>query len=353
MNPLVLNFLFLVILGFFCSFPKPKKSKNKFFVLISFSTLLFLRTFVDIQSVPDLHSYILGFKQMIDVDFLKVPITELYYVKIPEIGFRYLMKICGLVSSSFVFFLFVYGLLWLCGYIKVMKSYSPYIILSILFLVVGNFNQSIFVIRQHLAIVVVFLSYKYIIEKKLLKYLLIIFLAFMLHQATIIVLPLYFLYHVNGRKKIILTIISCAVFIYFNFAYFLAKMGTEVLQGYASYVESDIKTNSTLSFIIGIELLLYILILKKNILNKGINKLLFLSLSMGLVISICGIGFNPTSRMVMYYTSVSFLTVPIMVKYAKSSLVKNLIILLFLSLYTYMTFFGSGFVFLSDFRLDL
>nr|WP_308535088.1 EpsG family protein [uncultured Prevotella sp.] len=353
MNFLVLVFLFLLILGFFCSCPNPTKRKTSFFVFISLAILLFLRTFVDVQSVPDLEAYSLGYNEIKEIGFFKLMSARLDYVKIDEVGFRYLMKIVGMVFSSFFYFLFGVSLLWLVGYRRVMKSYSPYIILSILLLVVGSYFQSIFVLRQHIAIIIVFLSYKYIINRKLLKYLLMISLAFLMHQTAIVALPLYFFYHVKNVKQFMLVFLLLMVYLYFNFSYLLTFAGTELLQGYTSYLDSEVKTNSTLALKVALELALFVAILKRDALREGINKLLFLSLSIGLVISICGIGFNPTNRMVMYYTSVSFLTVPIMVKYAKSSLVKNLIILLFLSLYTYMTFFGSGFVFLSDFRLDL
>ena len=353
MNVLLINFILLLVLGFFCySFISTEKRVN-YFVCISFIILLFPRTFVDIQSVPDLEFYRLGFKQLQSIDFLKVPTSKIYDVKMEEIGFRYLMKISSIVSSSFTFFLFVFGTLWLCGYIRVIKAYSPYIILSIILLTLGAYNQSIFVIRQHLAMVVVFLSYKYVIDKKLIKYLFAIFVAFSLHQTAFIALPLYFLYHIHGKKKALLTLVLISVFLYFSFSYLLKNMGGEMLYGYSSYIESDVQTNATGAILHAIELALFVIMLKKHIFDDGINKLLFISLVLGLIVSTCGIGFNPTGRLAMYYTSISYLTVPIILKYTNNRYIRSIIAVTFVSLFFYMSFFGSGYDSLKNLKINV
>ena len=314
--------------------------------------------------MPDLEAYSWGYEQIHNTSLAELATANIYGVKIPEVGFRYLMKLCAELSSSFTFFLFILGVLWLIGYFRVISSYSPYVIISLLLLVVGPYNQSIFVIRQHLAMLVVFLSYTYIIRKNAIKFLLVIALAFLLHQTAIIVLPLYFLYQIRDKKKIIISIILVAIFLYFSFSYFLVTMGNDMLQGYSSYIDynkyttpdyidSDTKTNATGAFIVALELFLYIYMLKKDVFDDGINRILLLSLVVGLILSICGIGYNPTSRLVMYYTSVSFLTIPIMAKYARSHFYRNFIALLFLFLYAYMTFAGSGFISIKDYRLAL
>lgn len=338
---------------FICSYPKPTKKKTKYFVFISFLLLLFFRTFVDLRSVPDLEAYSWGYEQISNISFSKLPTVRIYDVKISEIGFRYFMKSCSIFSSSFTFFLFVFGILWLVGYLKVIKKYSPHIIISLILLIVGSYNQSIFVLRQHLAMVVVFLSYKYIIEKDFPKYIGVIALAFLLHQTAIIVLPLYFLYNVKGKMNVIMLMIFVAVFLYYSFSYMLINVGNDVLRGYSLYIDSDEKTNATGAIIVAFELLTYTCALKGHVLTDGINRILFLSLVVGLIISICGIGYNPTSRLVMYYTSISFLTIPIIAKYIKNNILRNTVVVLFVAIYTYVTFEGSGFASLEDYRLDL
>lgn len=353
MHILVINFIFQLVLGLFCLYPKPTKIKVKFFVLVSCALLIYLRTFVDIYSVPDLQPYSWGYEQMHNVSLLKIPTANIDSVKIVELGFRYLMKICSLLSPSFTFFLFMYSLLWIGGYLDVIKKYSPNVILSLLLLIVGPFDQSIFVIRQHLAMVVVFLSYKYIIEKKFLMYLFLIVLAFSLHQTALIALPIYFLYHVRGKRKTFFLIIAIAIFLYFSFSTLLRNVGNEMLQGYSSYIDSDVKTNTTGAILMALELAIYVIALKKKVLDAGINRILFLSLSLGLILSVSGIGFNPTSRLVMYYTSVSFLTIPIIASNIKNRLSRNIVTIAFILLYAYVAYYGSGFSSLVNFKLSI
>ena len=332
MHILVINFIFQLVLGLFCLYPKPTKIKVKFFVLVSCALLIYLRTFVDIYSVPDLQPYSWGYEQMHNVSLLKIPTANIDSVKIVELGFRYLMKICSLLSPSFTFFLFMYSLLWIGGYLDVIKKYSPNVILSLLLLIVGAFDQSIFVIRQHLAMVVVFLSYKYIIEKKFLMYLFLI---------------------VRGKRKTFFLIIAIAIFLYFSFSTLLRNVGNEMLQGYSSYIDSDVKTNTTGAILMALELAIYVIALKKKVLDAGINRILFLSLSLGLILSVSGIGFNPTSRLVMYYTSVSFLTIPIIASNIKNRLSRNIVTIAFILLYAYVAYYGSGFSSLVNFKLSI
>lgn len=353
MNILVVNFCVLAALAL-CYYNHPHKPYNiKVYVLISCMLFVFIRTFIDIRSVPDLEFYSLGYRQIADIEFLKIPSAAIYDVKIPEFGFRYLMKICSIICTSFTFFLFIYGLLWTIGYVKVIKRYSAYVILSILFVTIESYNQSLFVIRQHLAMLIVFFSYQYVIEKNIYKYLLMMLLAYSLHQTAVIAIPLYFLYHIKGRKKLLFSMLAVGSIVFVMFSLVMSKFGGEMLIGYSSYIDSDVQTNATGAILIGFELFAYVLVLKGNVFNAGINRVLFISLSLGFIMSFCGIGFNPTSRLVMYYTSISFLVVPKIAEYANSKISRALIVFLFIVLYGYMSFYGSGFESLKDFRLDV
>lgn len=351
MNPLITNFFILLFIAFICSVNNKglKDHKTAFFIAYSFLMLLIFRVFLNIYSVPDLLSYEIGYKQISNMNLIKVPFGYISDIKMDEPGFRILMKIPSYLSSNFYFFLFCYSIVWLYGYFKVILKYSDYVILSILLLLVGSYNQSIFVIRQHMAILIVFMSYPYIINKSLRKYLLMIVLAFSMHQTALIALPLYFLYHIRNRKILIIVFIVCTIFLYLGISFLLNYIGMEVLDGYSSYVNSDIQTNSTGVFIIAIELFFYIFFLKKNVWDNGINRLLFIVLTFGFIVNLCGIGFNPTSRMTMYFTSVSFLSIPKTISYINSPLMRFAFMMSYLVLALYLCFYGSGFEHLKEY----
>ena len=327
-----------------------KGIQMNFFLVYSFAMLLIFRVFFDIYSVPDLNSYEKGYEQICNMNFEKVPFGYISEIKMNEPGFRILMKIPSYLSYNFSFFLFCYGIIWLYGYYRIILMYSDYVIFSILLLLIGSYNQSLFVIRQHMAMLIVFMSYPYIINKDLKKYLLMMVLAFSMHQTALIAFPLYFLYHIRNRNILIVVFVVSAIFIYLFFSFLLNYIGLEIFYEYSSYVNSDIQTNSTGAFIITIELFFYIFFLKKNIWNSGINRLLFITLILGLIINLCGIGFNPTSRMTMYYTSVSFLSIPKTMSYIETPLVRIVFMISYLILASYLCFYGSGFEYLKEYK---
>ena len=344
MNPLIVNFVILLFVALVCSINnKGLKDKKTFlFLAYSFFMLLVFRSFLDIYSVPDLHSYEKGYKQICNMNFREVPFGYISEIKMNEFGFRILMKIPSYLSHNFSFFLLCYSIIWLWGYFKVILKFSDYIILSILLLLIGSYNQSIYVIRQHMAMLIVFMSYSYIIDKKYIKYLLMMALAFSMHQTALIAFPLYFIYHIKNRISLIVVLAVSAVFIYLSFSFLLSYIGEEILYGYSAYVNSDIQTNSTGAAIISIELFFYVFFLRKNIWSNGINRLLFITLLLGLIINIGGIGYNPTSRMAMYYTSVSFLSIPKTMSYINNPLIRIAFMLSYLVLASCLCFYGSG-----------
>lgn len=152
------------------------------------------------------------------------------------------------------------------------KKYSNIIYLSILIyiclgpLYLSSFNQ----VRQYLAIGIFLYSIKFIIDKKLLKYImLLLFSSFFVHFTTILLIPLYFFLNKQVRVKykfIVLTlyIISIPVleFIIMNspYSYFIIR-------------RMDVEYDKTLIFL-QIFLSFVFLIIESKFINK-FNKLFF------------------------------------------------------------------------------
>lgn len=311
--------------------------------------MLAFRTLLDINFLPDLPAYSSGYSQISQLPFSQVAVSELHSVKMPEVGFRLFMKIVSFISDRFDFFLLVYGLIWILGFRTVIKRYSPFVIVSILFLFLDVYLQSIFVLRQHLAFLIVLFSYKYIIEKKPVPYLISMAIAFSFHQSAIVAIPLYFFYHIRNRKTLFMAFVVTALVGYFYFSVVLRHMGDEVLVGMSSYIDSDKLTNFTSFILVSLHLFFFIFFLRKNIFNEGINKVLFVSLVFGLLLSLLGVGYNPTGRLLLYMTGVSFIEIPVVMSYIKSGLLKNLYMLTFLGISFYIGFFGSQMASIADF----
>lgn len=66
------------------------------------------------------------------------------------------------------------------------------------------FFMSLSVVRQYMAVAIIFYCFKYIKERKIWSYLLVILLCTFIHKSAILALPIYFLYGNYVNKKIIL-----------------------------------------------------------------------------------------------------------------------------------------------------
>ncbi|MHC9533101.1 EpsG family protein [Dellaglioa sp. L3N] len=125
-----------------------------------------------------------------------------------EIGFLYFNRILAhitsnprilLVCSSFVVCIFLYFFL---------KKYSTNIVVSIvLFITMGFMAQSMNIMRQAMAIAVLMLAFKYLVNDKTTKFILTVFVAFLFHKAAILFMILLFFKHVTVTKKMLVFIL--------------------------------------------------------------------------------------------------------------------------------------------------
>ncbi len=93
------------------------------------------------------------------------------------------------------------------------------------------FNQS----RQMLAIVIVLYSYTYLKERKFWKYFLTIFLAFMIHNSALVMLPVYFLFPIKVDKKVLWFYILSSIALFLSFDLIEAIIR---LTSYSKYIDS-------------------------------------------------------------------------------------------------------------------
>ncbi len=72
--------------------------------------------------------------------------------------------------------------------------------------------MSLSIVRQYLAVAILFYSFKYIKQRQIWRYLAVVTLCFFIHKSFILALPLYFLYGNLINKKIILAIFILSFF---------------------------------------------------------------------------------------------------------------------------------------------
>lgn len=329
MNIFVVNFIICSILAYiiYLGSSDKKSLKDRRFYIITFSILFVLHGFLDPDTLPDIPVYKNVFDRLASKP-LSAAFTdsEMEYGENFEVLFKFLLSVVGHIWQNIAFFLFLYSFVICTIYFKFLKKYSPYFGLSVLLFIVLPFNQSIFVLRQHLSIAILLLSYEYIIERKVWRFLFLVTLATLFHTSSLVFYPVYFLYGIRSRKILLLMFLGG---VFFTFAVreilSLAAVVMENNERYSGYAADGEASVATKGLIMLPFLLLFIMYLKEHILDDGINRLVF-------VISTCGtilylvMGEVGGARLFLSYHVILLLQIPIIVAYMKSKPVRYLFV---------------------------
>ena len=308
----------------------------------------YIHSMVEYLSVPDLDGYLMKF-----MDASHCTINQILNDDIEgntEKGYLLLNKLISSFGLDFRGFLMAYSFILLALYFNSFKKYSPYIIISILFLLINGYNQSIFVIRQHFAIAIFVASFPLIIERKFWLFLLVLFLMFSIHRTSFVCFPVYFLYALK-KKPLIGAFVLLTAVLYMTFSVALYRFSSYFwgYYGYLSYGREG--ANATGFIIMLVMLLIYMLMLREKVFFEGINKLIFIILTLSVSMNLGGIGFTPTGRLGLYYEVAPIFALPIAMKYSHNMTIRTTILLVIMGLWFYKTFIGSAALYIKDFSL--
>lgn len=233
-------------------------------------------------------------------------------------GYLMINSLIGFFTSSFQVFCFVLAAFFTCGYAKLIKTYSPFVWLSLLLYVLINYLPSFFLLRQYLAMPFVFWSFKYVIERKQLKYWLCILLAFSMHTTALVVIPIYYLYGLKYSKKNMLLVIAITVAASLGFMVIGAIVGS-YFSYYSRYVEMEVEEPAWQRALMKSYILfVYMFALKKAFCKAGINRLIFYSMLLNVIICIGAMNIFGVFRLREYFSLADFIGVPIILYYTKA-----------------------------------
>ena len=305
--------------------------------------LVYAHSFIDTNTIADLPNYKESFYDASTINvFNPVDIEYFRMFHKCEYGYILLLKSISLFTADFGVYLCVSSCLFLGFYSYVILKYSPNVGLSFLMLLLIVFDQSTFVLRQHFSIAFVLLSIPSILERKFYKFLLIVAIATLLHKSTFIWFIMYFFYGMKKPWQIFLSLGTMAVvigLIFNNLGFLNDRLGL----GYASYIEGAKTGESNLvSFFVSLTMFVaYMVVCGKRMFDDGIMKLCTLAMYTHIVLSFVGVNLSLLSRFsLVFNTSVLFI-VPIVCKNIKSGVIRFAYIFMCLTIYGYITHFGS------------
>lgn len=323
-------------------------NKEYIFIAISFLLLMFFHIFVDVNSVEDLPNYRDSYRYISQLSFSK----SLHETSHDDYSWAILNKLTSVVSSDFVFLLLLYNILLLITIYLISKKYSPYIPVSIVIFFLIAYDQSLFVLRQYLAIACILWTIPCIINKKLLPYIALCIVASFFHHSAIIWVPIYFLCIIKNKKLyIVLIAVATAIIAYVcsNPLVLAVALDDYYINTYLDTGESQNMTSKLISLSY---LVCYVVFVKRHIFDEGINKLCFNTLFIYAVVYFFAPPIGLISRLLKYFEIFLFLVVPITMSYMKNQFVRILYFSLILILQGFLFIRGLDEFWISDYRLD-
>lgn len=318
------------------------RKQQERYLIVAFTVLVIVHIFKDPYSLHDLAFYIDGFEEVSNHDFSYIFNGKVRSLKAEE-GWLVLCKVLSLIWSNYFILFLVVSTIIVFAYYYTTKKYSPIYWLSVILFLTGTYIQSLYILRQHLAIAITLFTIPLIINKKLISYLFILALAFSIHHTAIIFLPIYFIYNGKAVFKWIAVIILLGSFFVVGqlLDYTSLFLESTSISGYESYLESEAQTNWKMGAYLAALFLFRIYVMRKNCLNEGIDLLLTVLLFMATLVGIIGIGLSFTSRLNMYFSATTFLSIPNTAYHISNKNLKNLYISLLLFFNVYIWLFGQ------------
>lgn len=215
--------IFIILLGLFTEVFKSGKKENinipesksiitdLLFVIPSFLILFLISAFRG-DFATDYNSYANLFAKYNQFSFSEIFNADIHQ----EVGYVLLNKILGLITDNEISIFIVTTLIILyCNYTQ-FRRYSKFIWLSVLmFITIGSFYTSFNIMRQILAASILFLGSKYLYERRLLKYIVVVCLAAFFHRTAIIMVIFYYILNCELNMKNFLVLFLSAIFITF------------------------------------------------------------------------------------------------------------------------------------------
>lgn len=209
MDILIINLILIFIYGIFL-LPFKNKTLDKLFILLVTTQLIFFNGFRHSSVGNDTPRYVQKFYNVI----LSTSYSDLKLLG-DEIGYSVTQKLFSLFSTNFnLWLLAVSVFLYLLLGIFLYKHSERIFISYLLFIGLGFYEFSFSGIRQIISIILILITFKYIVNKQLIRFLVFILLAISFHYSAIVFLPMYFLAHIRVRSYHLIILVSTYILMY-------------------------------------------------------------------------------------------------------------------------------------------
>jgi len=264
-------------------------------------------------------------------------------VKSHDQGFKFLVQFIRIITLNPRIYLMILGtsILWPIFKSSILNSPRP--VLSIVLFAFFFYPYSLNILRQFVSISIFYYwGIKYINEKNLLRYLVIIFICSSIHLSSIILVPLYFLANKKYNIYVLLTIWLLSIFLAFfasgeDFFLFFQKTQTfielfyNLKRNYLAGSQSLVIKSSYIR-LITFNLLLLIALLNYKKFSKGDHLIFFNLFFISIVFYNILYQFMVLGRIVFYFEVSLIFLIPIVIVNLKSKTLSRILSFLFVLL---------------------
>lgn len=311
---------------------KNSKFNDSVFLILSFALLFFFVAFRKTSIGNDTMEYIKLFKNcsLYKWDFLGA--NSRY-----EIGYIIFNIILSYVSSNTRFFMIIMSLIFNYSVFRFIKDNSKnYLFSIIIYINLLFFYQSMSSMRHFFALSIILLAFRFVKEKKLLKYLIMVLLASSFHIAALVSFLIFPLYHMkfNGKRVIIFSIFTFIISIFLSKVFPYLSILTN-RSDYYNYMIGEAKLANIILFLIFFVFVMFsLIIIKKD--NKELNNFNLYVLVISALLFSLSINIAVLARVAQFIAMFTVISLPNIIYYniKEKRLIFELVISVFLILYS-------------------
>lgn len=323
---------FLLIFIFFIVFIVVYKSTNKFPFVISLWILCFFAGIRNYTIGSDTPTYVYNFINNTDVQ---------YYVFNDDVekGYQVFEYIVLSLTHEYFWFLFIASIIVVSLYLIAIKKLSiDYYTSLYIYICFGFYTFFFNGLRQGIAMAICFFGLPYLIEKRIISYFLVVFIASLFHVSALVMLPIYFL--VNLKFKLEFKVLACLI---------TSILASQILIEY--FAQSNVRYEHytqeaeqaggyiTLAFYFFIGLVVYFTghkIRNQDIKFNKFEQILLCGLALVFPITFLGTDPSGPQRILYYFVSTVILLIPYILR-KFNNIYLNILFIIFVIIYFILT----------------
>lgn len=326
----IFNIIAIFALAIFLFILVPLQNKKETFLFLTFIQLLAISA-MRFEVGVDFINY-KGTFNLVNSTSNLMELLEVGRKSTVEYGYLFLNKIVGLFTDEAQWIFIVTSFIILYLIFKTISRHSSIVWLSVYIFTVGAYISSLNIVRQYIAVGIVFFSYRYIIEKKFIRFLGLILIASLFHTSALLILPLYFILNINlnAKRMVYVLLIGFIMSLSFNFIF-----STIQRYFYNDYTQASFGMTGGNIKTVMIALIYFILtmICKKSLINRSkYNNILINWSFLNLALSIFSLNTWIITRLMAYSSIFLVLLIPEIVVSIKNKYIKIIVLMFLISL---------------------